>query len=123
MNSKIYVSLKTARLLKEKGYNKETIFYYDCAGKLYLGNGHFNHNIYGITLSAPTKAEAIDWLERKGIVVVTQAFNVLKEDSTLRILWCSSIMIEKTQQYYYTENFQTRLGAENAAIIKALKLL
>lgn len=120
MNSKFYVSLEAARLLKEKGYNEETIYYYNSAGKLYLGNGHFNYNAYAVNLSAPSKAEAIDWLESKGIMI----------EITIDIDECEWIFNIVNKEKFITighpkdgEFFTDRLEAEEAAIIKALKLL
>lgn len=116
MNSKYYVSLEVAKFLKEKGYNEETSHYYNSAGKLYLGNRHFNYNTYSVNLSAPpTKAEVIDWLESKGMCIV-----VIRRTINNEIGWRYAI-------YNQTEGtisgFKTRLEAEEAAIIKALELL
>lgn len=119
MDSKFYVSYEAARLLKEKGYNEETVHYYNSVGKLYLGNGHFNHNACAVTLSAPTKAEAIDWLESKGIVVQTEwiRFNENRRWN-YSIFNCNTCDTIDTKFIYLT-----RLEAEDAAIIKALELL
>jgi hypothetical protein len=115
MNSKFYVSYKAARLLKEKGYNEETIYYYNSAGKLYLGNEHFNYNAYAVNLSAPSKAEAIDWLESKGILIATSF--------TYSIKWFCTIESLVRDEMVATLISPTRLEAEEAAIIKALELL
>ena len=115
MDNKFHVSYEVAKLLKEKGYNEETISYYNNIGKLYLGNGHFNHNAYAICLSAPTKAEAIDWLESKGIIV--EAFYTSYH-------WFFSIIdFNVKQRIFADEYYLTRLEAEEAAIIKALETL
>jgi hypothetical protein len=105
MDSKFYVSLEAARLLKEKGYpiEKDTPI---C-------------NKYGDVIGCypadrPTKAEAIDWLESKGIVV---EFQYYQESSTWSYaIYCICYMSSD-------EEFPTRLEAEEAAIIKALELL
>jgi hypothetical protein len=113
------VSLEVARLLKEKGYNEETIHYYSSAGKLYLGSGHFNHNACAVNLSAPTKAEAIDWLESKGITI---DIHWIRFNENRR--WNYSIFNCNTCDTIDTKYIlPTRLEAEEAAIIKALKLL
>lgn len=77
MDNKFYVSLEAARLLKEKGYNEPTEYLHSddiiykgiclnylkpelCGGMIVEDN---------VSYPCPTKAEAIDWLESKGIVV------------------------------------------------------
>lgn len=113
MNNKFYVSLEIAKLLKEKGYNEETICYYN-NDTLYLGNGSNNYNAYALQLSAPTKAEAIDWLESKGMCIV-----VIRRTIDNEVGWCYVIY----SQTEIISGFSTRLEAEEAAIIKALELL
>lgn len=128
MKQKFYVSLEAARLLKEKGYDRECVAYYQ----------HEIFHPYSIDLfrlrtynkndapdymeqySAPTKAEAIDWLESKGIVVQTIP-------STPNI-WRWRMSSMKYIPYDdHTEDseilYSTRLETEEAAIIKACKLL
>lgn len=117
MDNKFYISLEAARLLKEKGYNEETIYYYNSAGKLYLGNGHFNYNAYAVNLSAPSKSEAIDWLESKGITI---DIHWIRFNENRR--WNYSIFNCSTCDTIDTKYiFPTRLEAEDAAIIRALK--
>ena len=115
MHSKFYVSLEAARLLKEKGYDRECISYYhdNCREVDYSFCGERNSTWEERCVSAPTKAEAIDWLESKGIII-----EVLQD---YRGLWFYVI-----KEFFVDENdpyFQTRLEAEEAAIIKALELI
>jgi hypothetical protein len=107
MNSKFYVSLEAEELLEKKGYpvHKDIPIY----------------NEYGdITGCYPadrlTKAEAIDWLESKGIGI--------------SIIFCEIEMyeyvIESKDCYYNVVESgykETRLEAEEAAIIQALEIL
>ena len=129
MNNKFCVSYETAQLLKEKGYNQETIHYYNNVGKLYLGNGHFNHNAYPFNLSAPTKAETIDWLESNGIVVeLRYDYDELQKDDSEWVYYIyqydnDGLLDETVSSWGMGEIYDTRLEAEEAAIIKALKLL
>lgn len=121
MDNKFYVSYEAARLLKEKGYNEETIYYYNSAGKLYLGNGHFNYNAYAVNLSAPSKSEAIDWLESNGIIIELSVTDDLCH-------WVFSIYMKGgedilTNTDFDFESFQTRLEAEEASIIKVCEML
>ena len=122
MERKFYVSLEVARLLKEKGYNNYSTVY-DCSveGDILLnqeptyGEWVGDKDVY----PCPTKAEAIDWLESKGIVVETfynrnakWVFYINKGRLELYDSWCDDDLV-----------FPTRLEAEEAAIIKALELL
>lgn len=135
MNSKFYVSLEAARLLKEKGYRDKTMYGYSSEDQSknaldvredYDWNDPDDefHSTetgeYVEMFAAPTKAEAIDWLESKGIVVQTIP-------STPNIWrWRMSSM----KYIPYDDNtedseilYSTRLETEEAAIIKALELL
>lgn len=121
MDNKFYVSLKAARLLKEKGYDNYSIVY-DCSVE---GNILLNQKpIYGELAGdkdvypCPTKAEAIDWLESKGMLVWTEP--------TCEDIWMWFII----SPLHFEDNaetngiiYPTRLEAEEAAIIKALELL
>lgn len=124
MDKKFYVSLDAARLLKEKGYNEDVRNFYDEEGLFlevegfynfeYLTNKELDNNHY----AAPTKSEAIDWLESKGIII-----EVLQD---YRGIWLYVIKISGVGSYVSESNgnnFLTRLQAEDAAIIKALELL
>ena len=122
MDSKFYVSLKAAKLLKEKGYDKESIAYYQ--------NDEFHPYsvlLYKLSIndknaappymnqySAPTKAEVIDWLESKGIMIDVHWIR-FNENRRWNYFTCDSIDTTYTRI--------TRLEAEEAAIIKALELL
>jgi hypothetical protein len=122
MDSKFYVSLKAARLLKEKGYNESTEYLHLdditykgiclnylkpelCGGMIVEDNSSY---------PCPTKAEAIDWLDSKGKIIEVlqdyrgQWFYVIKE-----------VCVSEDNNTY----FSTRLEAEDAAIIKACEFL
>jgi hypothetical protein len=112
MNNKFYITLEAARLLKEKGYDRECDY-------------HIEEVVYGnmtkeqaekleTKFPCPTKAEAIDWLESKGIIVEIQYY---QESSTWSYaIYCICYISSD-------EEFPTRLEAEEAAIIKACELL
>ena len=122
MDSKFYVSYEVARLLKEKGYDRECIAYYQ--------NDEFHPysvNLYQLSIndknaapsymnqySAPTKAEAIDWLESKGMCIVVVRRTINNEVGWRYVIYNQTEIIS---------GFSTRLEAEEAAIIKACKLL
>lgn len=113
MNNKFYVSLKAARLLKEKGYNEETEYTIDNNGRMWLGEYRDECDF-----PCPTKSEAIDWLEEsKGVII-----EVLQD---YRGIWLYVIKISEVGSYVSESDgnvFLTRLQAEEAAIIKALEL-
>jgi hypothetical protein len=120
MDSKFYVSLEAARLLKEKGYNEKVEKAYAT-----MNNGttikvlqvvHNNKELPELCYSCPTKAEAIDWLESKGIVV--EAFYLRFEQE-----WFYDVFVLSTRESYTSDDLHSRLEAEEAAIIKALELL
>lgn len=133
MDSKFYVSLEAARLLKEKGYNEECdyCFYYDDYNDKW--DFDYPHNLFDDEpmhynnetiddemYSMPTKAEVIDWLESKGIMI----------EITIDIDECAWIFNIVDKEKFITighpkdgEFFTDRLEAEEAAIIKALELL
>ena len=128
MNSKFYVSYEAARLLKEKGYDRECMaFYQNGEFRPYSltrsGLSMYNKNAapeYMNQYSAPTKAEAIDWLERKGMLF----------EISIDIDECAWIFNIVDKEKFITighpkdgEFFTDRLEAEEAAIIKALELL
>lgn len=92
MNSKFYISLQAEELLKEKGCPID--------GRI-------------------TKAEAIDWLESKGVIIYVFCARIGENRK-----WCYSIVNTKTDITIETPyKFPTRLEAEEAAIIKACELL
>lgn len=116
MNSRFFVSYEAARLLKEKGYDGDAEYAYHEIGDF----SHWGRNVNDIDYlyAAPIKAEAIDWLDSKGIII-----EVLQD---YRGVWFYVIKISETESYVSESDdnyFPTRLEAEEAAIIKALKLL
>lgn len=103
MNNKFYVSLEVEELLKEKKY--PFVWGYD-----------------SIHPRKVTKAEAIDWLDSKGFMISPHPVTILRKDSTIEIHWSCNI-VQKGGAWYTTNDLPTRLEAEEAAIIKACKLL
>ena len=133
MNSKFYVSYEAARLLKEKGYRDKTMYGYSSEDQSmntldvredYDWNDPDDEfystetGEYVEMFAAPTKAEAIDWLENKGIVI---EIKLLKRGRWRWTIYTQSELIDSLREFY--EDYKTRLEAEDAAIIKALELL
>lgn len=134
MDKKFYVTFETAKLLKEKGFNKTVDKlihlnqynipiiespekYYD-ESEVYNDYLHLKQNHY----ACPTKSEVIDWLESKGIIISPHPVTILREDGTTKTYWSCHI-VHKDGTWYTTNDLPTRLEAEEAAIIKVLKLL
>lgn len=67
MDSKFYVSLDAAKLLKEKGYNEMTDCSIDEDGNFW-NEQRKNETMPEWKWSCPTKDEAMDWLEKKGVI-------------------------------------------------------
>lgn len=130
MDSKFYVPLDAARLLKEKGYKRSVNRYYSENGFLHdlaydenydyqMSNNDLDLDHY----AAPTKAEAIDWLESKGIVVVLCRVTPIYMGYAGEKDWSFDLELKESGKYDGCLRFLTRLEAEEAAIIKALELL
>ena len=118
MDNKFYVSYEAARLLKEKGYNEECKYIIYDDGEMFDYQYLKNQDLPEWKWSCPTKAEAIDWLDSKGVII-----EVLQD---YRGVWFYVIKISETESYVSESDnnyFPTRLEAEDVAIIKALKLL
>lgn len=121
MDNKFYVSYEAARLLKEKGYNEECDTTIDDDGELFDEKYLLNQDLPVWRCSCPTKAEAIDWLESKGIIIELSVTHDLCH-------WVFSIYMKGGEEIltntdFDFESFPTRLEAEEVAIIKALELL
>ena len=120
MDSKFYVSLEAARLLKEKGYNEYCNYYFvEDENRIHHVSYYVNNEEFAEcrreAYTAPTKAEAIDWLESKGILIVTSF--------TYNRKWFCTIKSLVRDEMVSTLDLPTRLEAEEAAIIKACELL
>ena len=119
MDEKFYVSLEVARLLKEKGYNEKCTFAYTDLSNGSDINGRivFNSNDYPVGIyPCPTKAEVIDWLDRKIHI------GICYDD--LWSKWHYTITPVRTGVKEINNlSFSTRLEAEEAAIIDALENL
>ena len=121
MDNKFNVSLEAARLLKEKGYDKHVRTFYNEEGLLLEMDCYYNfeslikEDFYNNRSTAPSKAEAIDWLESKGILIATYF--------TYNRKWFCTIASLDRGEIVSTLDLPTRLEAEEAAIIKALELL
>ena len=121
MHNRFYISYEAARLLKEKGYKEDVSRYYDEDGFLHFLEFDENYNYFQMSnndldldhYAAPTKSEAIDWLDSKGKII-----EVLQDYRGRWFYVIKEVCVGEDDSY-----FTTRLEAEDAAIIKALELL
>jgi hypothetical protein len=136
MNNKFFVSFEAARLLKEKGYDRECIAYYQNDEFHPYAFSRYDLSIndknaappYMNQYSAPTKAEVIDWLESKRIIVELSYDDQAHMDNAR---WNYFIYTHDNDgwvealvcSWYENDFYPTRLEAEEAAIIKACELL
>lgn len=119
MDSKFCVSLEAARLLKEKGYNEECKYIIYDDGEMFDSQYLKNQYLPEWKWSCPTKAEAIDWLDTKEIVIeISSVRNRKWRFSIYKNGW-----FQIDSWIHDRLDFSTRLEAEEAAIIKALELL
>lgn len=65
MNEEDYVSLETAKLLKNKGFNVPCLYQYTDKGTVWRCFDPENFNAYETCCSCPTLYEAQKWLRRK----------------------------------------------------------
>lgn len=142
MNKKFFVPFKTAKLLKEKGYDTKVSFYYTTDGVL-KSHAAFDREAWDGDpclldysnsdlqkwyreenyIAAPTYHEVVDWLEEKGIYV--SAFLCIGEtdkEDTYKIWWKSFIDIPPYEEQS-SAVCSTREEALNESILKALKKL
>jgi hypothetical protein len=117
MDSKFYVSLEAARLLKEKGYDKPTDYIYVIDGQFYSIWRNKGGNIESNYYPAPTKAEAIDWLDERRFARIVINYRLYSDE------WYGEVISFSNWTSDITYDYRTRLKAEDAAIIKALELL
>lgn len=119
MKQKFYVSLEVARLLKEKGYNEKCTFAYTDISNGSDINGRivFNSNDYPVGIyPCPTKAEVIDWLDKKIHIGIGY--------DDLHSKWHYDITpVRLGTKAINNLSFSTRLEAEEAAIIEGCELL
>lgn len=60
-----FVTLETAKLLKEKGFDWPTYMVYDnfgIEGRIYDNFGYYNHNKHDDLISCPSQSVAMKWL-------------------------------------------------------------
>jgi hypothetical protein len=136
MDNKFYVSYEAARLLKDKGYSDFTKSVYRESNPsntlFFKGESRDWNNMISPYTAAPTKAEAIDWLESKGIMisVVYDNLGIIGKKHYRSIIDTLDKDGSESGSPIYLpsydgdiRHYSTRLEAEEAAIIKALELL
>ena len=109
-----YVSLGTAKLLKEAGFNVEVIGSYDLASRDDFGEpGKFmrsgtlrkwNYNAHDYTISAPTLKEAADWLRSVKKIKVEEPFDEAKIDNACQLIIDRAKTLEEIGKEDYKES-------------------
>lgn len=119
MEKEDYVSLETAKMLKEKGFNEPVLSQYSKTGTIWTCNEPENFNNSKDCYSRPTLYEAQKWLLSKGIFVHPVIYMNDKFGFMVKGVGVfSKINSEFIMPYYST--FQQAL---DAGIRKALKLI
>ena len=124
MDAKFYVPYETAQLLKEKGYEAETDYYYSKATKSITPLHDLKNEWYPDSLQiiidtryipAPTYHEVLDWLAKNGWYVsvgLRLRGGVAYVSEAAKILWRPTLSCGA---------YRTREDALNAAILETLK--
>ena len=129
MNTKHYVTYEIAKMLKEKGYNEYCNYYHYVKNKeerfVYCRDAR-NEDFYEWTAkiyTAPTLLEAMDWLEKRGIIIIvgwysrTQKwFFIINRKGDLHACFNSTMDGNRDD---YTDRYECM----NAAIKKGVELL
>ena len=124
MDKEDYVSLKVAKLLKEKGFNEPVFSQYTKHGSVWRCNEPENFNESVECFSRPTLYEAQKWLRKKFYIAV----NIYNTLSTNGIAWkweinnikvCKSI-IDRNTSFIGYETFEQAL---DDGILEALKYI
>lgn len=116
------VSFPLAKLLKEKGFDKETNDYFLEDGIEYSYPKKENWNLKTDTISQPTIAEVIDWLYKKHKIWISCPF----DDGTLRFYYVintSTVRIYANRINSLPVKFNSPEEACEAAIEHTLKEL
>ena len=75
-----YVNFETARLLKEKGFEQDTICVYIGRHLLIKGEGTISNTTDMPIIPAPTQAMAMAWLREKELYIVVKPFDRFDND-------------------------------------------
>ena len=123
MDAKFYVPYETAQLLKEKGYDAETDYYYSKETKSITPLHDLKNEWYPDSLQiiidtryilAPTYHEVLDWLFDRGVSIWARS-NYGKID------WFPVVSVGDNE-YFPSGWFKTREEALNKAILEAIRL-
>lgn len=128
MNKEDYVSLEVAKLLKEKGFDYSTLYYYEKNGKLGMmsldaQSQMRNHGYMNDVYPCPTLYEAAKWLrETHNIHIVvsphySRKYEIIEYEYSFDFLE-KPFKWRKSKEYY--EIYEQCL---NNAILESLKLI
>ena len=126
MDARFYVPYETAQLLKEKGYEAETDYYYSKETKSItllhdLKNEWYPDSLQIIIdtryIPAPTYHEVLDWMYAKGYVIYARTVTDINSN------WFAVINSENDVCKFPRGYWNAREDALNAAILETLKRL
>ena len=98
-----YVSFETAKLLKEKGFDKPCLSHYEVSNKQqYISDSEVKNSDFelekGKCISAPTLQMTMKWLRKeKGIAIIPIISSILDNE---KFLWDIKIVVAKTNETY-----------------------
>lgn len=130
MNKEDYVSLEVAKLLKEKGFDYATLYYYEKSGKLGMMNLEAQsqmrkHGYMNDIYPRPTLYEVQKWIWHNHKLLVT-SFVKAPFGGPYEFIYCIQD-VKNTIDDYGTKvsdkSFDTYEEALNAGIFEALKLI
>lgn len=115
-----HVQKETAQLLKEKGFDVETIHHYYEDETISEDGGLDNYNRYKHHwISAPTLHEAADWLRTKGVHVSVVPVNLWQQ--WRMFIYLNTYPPQKTRLPEKPMDYKTHDLAIESGIVHALK--
>ena len=111
-----YVSFETAKLLKEKGFDKLTYACFSNDGK----ETYYGYSAVGDDIMRPTLQMAVKWLREKRIFIT---LNIISFDLNDLPVWSFDIWHNNNHEYRSSDYFDSYEQAYETAIKYCLKHL
>ena len=117
------VTLYTAKLAKEKGFNETCEYgYFDIDNEIILDISDHN-NSDNLDISAPTQSLLQKWLRRGGIIVLANTHKDHAADVNDEFEWYPIIQTKKLKIGYNNFDYGSYTKALEAGLIEGLKLI
>lgn len=120
MNKENYVSLKVAKLLKEKGYDYPTIYYYESngnVGMMSLEEQMRKHGYMSDVYPMPSLYKAAKWLREKHMIYVSSL--PTKDNGTT--VWYFQIVKDAFDDGIYSRVFPSTFNTYEEALNEGIK--